>query len=303
MPRLGAMLVFPFVVLFSTGLAVADDQAPGGERPEASQPAPSPANPDRLANLLRAWENRFANLKTLEFSIYQVDRDPESNEQHYEGHAAFQSPKLGYVDIKKIKMAPDDKKKMVPQLDSAKRKVSWPVETTIWTNEELWRYRYDTKRVFISRLNSGSGLRSLKGGPLPFLFNVKAADVQGRFDLVLLDAKETQYLVKVVPKLENDPASFSAAWIVLDAKALLPVRILLLLADEKSTQDYYLSRFQINEPVKDSLFRGVQPGKPWKIVHDRPGHAPTHAKNGAAQRPPHEEAGPPPVEPDVDQPH
>jgi hypothetical protein len=192
MPRLGAILISPLVVFFSVGLAIADDQAPGGERPEASKPAPPPPNPDRLGNLLKAWENRCASLKTLEFSIYQVDRDPDSNEQHFEGHAAFQSPKLGYVDIKKIKMVRDDKKKMVPQLDTGKKKMSWPVETTIWTNEELWRYRYDTKRVFISRLNTGSGLRSLKGGPLPLLFNVKAADVQSRFDMELLDAKETQ---------------------------------------------------------------------------------------------------------------
>jgi hypothetical protein len=301
MPRLKAIFTAPFVVLFATGLAPTDDNTPAGERPQANRPAPSPPNPARLGQLLTAWENRSASRKSLEFALYQIDRDPTSGEQHYEGHAAFQAPKLGYLDIKKIKMIADESKKMVPQLDAGKKRVAWPLETLIWTTKEFWRYRYDTKQLIISRLDSGLGRRSFAEGPVPLLFNVKAADVLKRFEMVLVDAKDKQYLVKVVPKLERDQANFSVAWIVVDAAALLPARILVLSPDKESTQDFYLSRFQVNEPVKESFFRGVVPGKPWKIVHDRSGRAPAKANDAAARRPPQDDAEPP-VEPEADQP-
>jgi len=287
MPRLKAILIPPLVALFASGLALADDKLP--------------PNPARMEPLLKEWEKQSARLKTLEFSIYRIDRDPNGNEQHYEGHVAFKSPKLAYRDLSMVKLVPDDHKKMVPQLDASKKRVSTPLDTTIWSGEELWQYRYATKQVFIFRLDKNLGLQQPEEAPLPLVFNVRVADARKRYDMVLLDENPKQHLLKITPKSQED-RSFSTAWIVLNAKPLLPTRIHLLLPDKKSTEDFYLSQFQANQPVNESFFRVVTPGKPWKVerfpgrqaLARAKGPAPGHPPNGPAQRP---------LAPDVDQPH
>jgi len=250
--------------------------------------------------LLKEWENQSARLKTLEFSIYRIDRDPNGNEQHYEGHVAFKSPKLAYRDLRMVKMVPDDNKKMVPKLDTSKKRVSTPLDTTIWSGEELWHYCYDTKQVFIFRLDKNLGLQQPEEAPLPLVFNVRVADARKRYDMVLLDENPKQHLLKITPKSQED-RSFSTAWIVLNAKPLLPARIHLLLPDKKSTKDFYLSQFQVNQPVNESFFRVVAPGKPWKVERFPGGQAPARAK-GPATRPHSDGQAVRPPAPEVDQP-
>jgi TIGR03009 family protein len=286
MPRLKAILIPPLAALFASGLALADDKLP--------------PNPARMEPLLREWENQNARLKTLEFSIYRIDRDPNGNEQHYEGHVAFKSPKLAYRDLRMVKMVPDDNKKMVPKLDTSKKRVSTPLDTTIWSGEELWQYRYATKQVFIFRLDKNLGLQQPEEAPLPLVFNVTVADARKRYDMVLLDESPKQHLLKITPKSQDD-RSFSTAWIVLNAKPLLPTRILLLLPDKKSTKDFYLSEFQANQPVNESFFRVVAPGKPWTVERYPPSQAPARAKGPAARRHPEGQASRP-LAPDVDPP-
>jgi hypothetical protein len=286
MPRLRAILIPPLVALFGFGLALADDKLP--------------PNPARMDKLLNDWENQNARLKTLEFSIYRIDRDPNGKEQHYEGLVAFKSPKLAYRDLRMVKLVLDDHKNMVPQLDTSKKRVSTAWDTTIWSGEELWHYRYDMKQVFIIRLDKNLGQRQPEEAPLPLVFNMRVADARKRFDLVLVNENPKQHLWKITPRNPDDRC-FSKAWIVLDAKFFLPTRILLLLPDKKSTEDSYLSQFHVNEPVKESYFRGVVPGKPWKIKRDPAGQAPAPAHGPGPRRLPNGQASQP-LAPDVDQP-
>jgi TIGR03009 family protein len=307
MPRLRTILISPLVAVVVTGFAVAAAQDRGGDRPapartKANVPPPLPPNPARMAQLLRDWEGQCSKLKTLEVSIYRIDLAPAwGDEDHYEGHAVFKSPQLAYLDFNKVKLVPNDKKKMVPQLDRNKRRVATAFETIKCTKDEVWQYRSDLHQIFVFPLDKNARKRALEEGPLPFLFNMRAEEAKARYDIDLVEENAKQCLLKIAPKLKEDQESFSTAWVVLDAKFLLPTRILLLAPDKKSTKDFYLSNIKANEPVKDAYFRVGDPGKPWKIERNPGGAAPAQGKglpprrqlNGQAQRLP---------APDVDQP-
>jgi TIGR03009 family protein len=293
MPRLKANLIAPFVILIGTGFTAADDKKRGTEGPaaprsKANGPA-APRNPVSIERLLNEWESHSARLRTLEFSIYRIDRDQNLNEQHYEGHAAFKHPKLVYLDYRKVKLVPDNDEKttkMVPKLDASKKRVSTPLETIMWTDEELWQYHYDTKHVSIFRLNGSLPLAALGEAPYPLVFNVKAVEARKRYEMTLQDPNPGEYLLKITPKRDTDRAHFRAAWYILDAQSLLPKRILLLHPDNQHTEDLTLSNFQANQPVNEAFFRGIVPGKPWKVERQSRNPARAIAKGPVPGRPP-----------------
>ena len=177
-----------------------------------------------------------------------------------------------------------------------------PFETIICTKDEVWQYRFDLKQIFVFPLDKNARKRALEEGPLPFLFNMKADEAKARYDMLLLEEDAKQILLKITPKLKEDLESFSTAWVLLDAKFLLPTRIVLLAPDKKSTKDFYLSNIRANQLVNAAFFRVGDPGKPWKIERNPGGAAPARANGLVPRQQPNGQAAQRPRAADVDQP-
>jgi len=308
MPRLKSIVICPFVALLATGFALAVAQDGGNNRPAAARakvqaPPPIPPDPRRMEELLRLWEKKSKTLSSLEVSIYRIDLSPAwGDEDHYEGHAAFMNPQLAFLDFKKVKLVPDAKKKLVPQVNRNKKRVTTDFETIVCTQNEVWQYRFDNHQIFVFPLDKNARKRALEEGPLPFLFNMKADEAKARYDMELLKEDAKQFLLKITPKVKEDQDSFSIAWIILDAKWLLPTRIVLLGQDGKSTKDFYLSDIKANLPVKDAYFRVGDPGKPWKIERNPGGAAPVRTTRPLPRQQPNDPAAFRPRAADTDQP-
>jgi TIGR03009 family protein len=290
MPRLRKVTSACVATAVAVGSALAMGQD-GGEAPVRPQPpvrraqvapnakgaaAPLKAAPDPalMKKLLKDWEGQSAKLKTLQVSIYRIDTVPDWQEEiHYEGRAAFKAPQLAFLDFKKIKLVKDPKdpkgKKLVAEVKNGKRTLA-PWEMLVMTGDEVWNYKFDVEQCFIFPLPKDQDKRALEGGPLPFLFNMKAAEAERRYHMTLLAQDDKRYLVRVEPLLQQDKEDFSTALVTLERTFLLPERILLLSPDRKSTRDYRLSHHKANLPVADSFFQGVNPGKGWKVVRNPP---------------------------------
>ena len=274
---LGAMLFMGFE------LAVAQQGGRASQQPERRPPAANTQPPLMdMQQLLTLWEGQSAKLQTLDLAIYRIDKDPKwGDEEHYWGHAAFKSPQLAYLDFRKIKMQeqpdPKDKrkKKLVP-LKKDNKLDSVPFETIVCTGQEVWQYRYDVKQIFIFPLDKDQRKRALEEGPLPFLFNMRAADAKQRYNMELQAQNDKQYLVKITPLLKDDQDTFSKAWVYLDKDYLLPTRIYLLGPDKASTKDFQLSQIKPNQNVEPRLFQGVNPGNAFKIQRNPGGPAPAN---------------------------
>jgi TIGR03009 family protein len=297
MSRPRTIWISPLIALFSAVWPLAAAQEVGNERQPAQrrQPAPDPQPPVMtMPQLLADWEGQSKKLETLELAIYRIDKDPQwGDEEHYLGRAAFKNPQLAFLDFRKVKMQeqadPKDKTKktLVPSKKN-NQPVSVPFETIVCTGQEVWQYRYDVKQIFIFPLDKDQRKRALEEGPLPFLFNMRAADAQQRYKMELKGQDAKAYLVRIEPLLQQDQDTFSIAWIYLDKEFLLPTRIFLLAPNGKMTKDFYLSQIKPNKPVDPRLFVGVNPGNQFKIERNPGGPAP--ANNPRARRRQQEDA-------------
>ena len=297
MSRPRTIWISPLIALFSTvlTLAAAQEARNAGQPAKRQLPAEEPQRPlMTMPQLLADWEGQSKKLETLELAIYRIDKDPQwGDEEHYLGRAAFKTPQLAFLDFRKVKMEeqpdPKDKKKkkLVP-LKKNNQIVSVPFETIVCTGLEVWQYRYDVKQIFIFPLDKDQRKRALEEGPLPFLFNMRAADAQQRYAMTLDGQDKNKYLVKIKPLLQQDQDTFSVAWIYLDKQFLLPTRIFLLAPNGKMTKDFHLSQIKPNQKVDPRLFVGVNPGNQFKIERNPGGPAP--ANNPRARRRQQEDA-------------
>jgi hypothetical protein len=131
--------------------------------------------------------------------------------------------------------------------------------------------------------------RALEEGPLPFLFNFKAAEAKKRYIMSLVDDHPNTPTIRIIPRLAIDQESFKVAWVTLDRGVfLLPRRIFLVAPDGKSSKDFQLELVPqvANCAVQDANFQ-PQVTKGWKIVRnpgadDRP--APAGSSTAAPAR-------------------
>jgi len=257
-------------------------QAPAQNQGKA-QPARDPA---KMKWLLQKWEGQSAKLKTLDVRIYRVDQDFRwKDEVHYEGRAIFKYPNLAYLDFSELKLAPNAKGQLapVPDPNNPKARLKTRVETVVCAKDAVWQYLYKGKQIFIFPLAKGERQRALDEGPLPFLFNMKAQEAEARYDMTLEGENAQYYLVKVVPKLDEDKESFRFALLYLEKTYLLPAEIKLLSPDGKSSRDFLLSNPKANKEneIDPKIFEG-RVYKGWAVQ-----------KNPAADAPRQGNAGPP----------
>lgn len=250
-------------------------QVPANTAPPA---APAVAPPQETAaqkaakmkKLLVHWERQSAMLKTLDVTIKRIDKAEAWNvDDVYEGRAILKAPNLAFLDFKKI----------VVEKGKTKRE---PAEQIRCTGSEVWQYKFAEKQLFIYPLDREQRKRALEEGPLPFLFNMKAAEAEARYTMRLLDENAAAYMISVTPKLAIDMESFSKAYIQLDRARLLPTRIYLVHPNGKDTRDYQLSEIRANEPVNDLNFQGASP-RGWRV--ERPSLADGAGAAGNARQP------------------
>jgi len=250
---------------------------------KAADPAQAAAKRAEMERLLVLWEKQSARLTSLDVGFIRIDRSPAWNEKlEYHGRAYLQSPNLACLHFQKLDEKPGEKPKLVEH------------ERIVCTGKDVLQYDYETKQIFRFPLDKQERKKALQEGPLPFLFNMKAAEAKQRYGLTLLDENQKAYLIAIVPHNDNDREVFSKAFIQLSRTTFLPDRLTLLSPNGKDTQDYRFSGIKANGEINQEFFKPLVI-KGWKLV-DNP--APTQA----AQRPPvraAEPAAPPAARPQV----
>jgi TIGR03009 family protein len=252
------------------------------------KPATKPVDPAKMESLLLEWEQNSSQLKTLDVRIYRVVDTPGwGDPDYYEGRALFKSPNLAFIDFRKIKVENKE-----PLRDPQKKNawVSLPNERIVCTGTEVWQYDCDTQQIFIYPLEKDEQKKAIEEGPLPFLFNMRAEDAKRRYEMTLISEDEKGYGIRIKPKLKEDLDSFSTAFVRLDRDLLLPLRIVLVSPDGKTTSYYQLSHMVRNGAINEKNFEGRVLAKPWKVVRnpagdDRPRSGVTRRRRGDAAAP------------------
>jgi TIGR03009 family protein len=234
-------------------------QTPATKRAPAAAPAvkPDPAvekqKEAKMERLLQLWEQRSTRLKSLDVKIKRTDTNPKWKEvEEFLGRAILKSPDLAWLNWDKY-VVKNEKK--VPQ----------PCEQIRCTGTEVWQYLCETSQIHIFPLDQEKQQRALDEGPLPFLFNMRVAEVKQRYLMRYLREDQRSYIIEVTPLKHIDRQSFSKAFLQLDRQYLLPTRIFLFSPDGASTRDLVLTDIKPNAAVAEDNFKG-QPWKGWQVV-------------------------------------
>lgn len=232
-------------------------------RAPAAPPAVPPKPDARMKPILAEWEQRSGRLKSLDVKISRMDIDPAWKEkEQYVGRAFLQSPNLACLDFKKVTPGPEGKNLLVDN------------ERIVCTGTEVWQYKPETKQVFIFPLDKQDQKRALEEGPLPFLFNMRAADAEARYYMSVVKEEKEHFIISIIPKLQIDQESFSKAFLQLNKSTYLPDRILLVSPNGKASKDFRLSEVAPNARINPKNFEGFVPPKPWQVVRDPEGTGP-----------------------------
>lgn len=230
---------------------------PAAEKVRLEQEAKARAEMDRV---LEKWEEKSKKVTSLDVQFDRVDRSVGWGDQYYRGRAMLQSPDHACLEFQKYKLDANGKPaysaskddRPVPQLEPQ------PTERIVCTGSEVLQYSYEDRKVFIYPLDKESRQKALQQGPLPFLFNMKAADARLRYTMILLKQDEKNFLIQILPKEKVDRESFSQAFLWLSKETYLPNQLYLYTVGEKEKQEFQFAgnsnTIQANAPMDGKMF-------------------------------------------------
>jgi TIGR03009 family protein len=267
------VLMLTVAVILAAG-AQGVAQEPRKSDPGAAPPVKAP-DPARMKQLLGVWEQQSAKLTSLDVRIKRLDRSAQWGDEEYAGRAILMSPNLAWLDFQKLVHDEKlDKDRFIPH------------ERIVCTGAEVWQYRSDTHQIFIFTLDKQNQKRAIEEGPLPFLFNMKAADAEARYQMHLVTEMPDYFVISIVPNLQIDRESFSKAFLKLNRQTFLPDRIYLVSPDGKSIKDFTLTSVKPNAAVAPENFKGQVLGPPWTVVKNPVEGGDAPAAPGIGTRPP-----------------
>ena len=224
--------------------------------------------------LLDEWEKQSAKVKSLQVVFERIDRSVKWGAKVSQGTAILKSPDLACLEFKRAIPDADGKPKL--KLNAKGQQVidveKEPYQRVVCTGKEVIQYEWDEKAMYIYPLDREARQRALQQGPLPFLFNMKAADAKERYGMTLIPDERTpnEYRIRVTPRQQADMQDFKTAEIWLSKESFLPNRLVLIPVGDNDLQEFRFTLIAPNKAVDDAFFafRSI-PG--WKVERNEPG--------------------------------
>ena len=252
--------------------------------PVAKAATPRPVDPEAPAKMdaiLKKWEANSVKVTKLDVIFTRIDEERGWGKTTFEGRAVLQSPNLAWLDLQKVEVNEKTKAKEVK-----------PHERIISTGKEIWQYSPPIKQIIIHPLAVEERQRALDQGPLPFLFNMKAAEARKRYAMTLLDETPEVSIIKIVPLLANDLESFEYAIAQLDKVTLQP-RQLRLVDKARDTKDYWITKMDSNPTTDFSKYFVGERYAGWSVERNEGNKNQTPAVGQRPQAKPREAIGMP----------
>ncbi len=219
-----------------------------------------------MNKLLAEWEAQSKKISSIFVAFDRVDQSTAWGEKFYKGSAILRSPDLACLEFTRCQLDANGKPLVKPDA-AGKPKVQLekdPSERIVCTGKEVLQYEWEEKAVYIYPLDKEVRQKALQQGPLPFLFNMKAAEAKARYGMTLLRENEQEYLIRVLPREQIDRSSFDQAFLWLNKKTFLPNKLKLFEVGGKATQEFQFTVVQPNRAVSDEYFKAaITPG--WQV--------------------------------------
>ncbi len=225
-------------------------------QPAAMSPAVDPATAQRMNQLLKEWEERGKGDQGLYAKFTRTDKTVGALEpKKFQGIAWLQRPDKACIQFEEM-VAGQPK----------------PVfhERIIATGEAVYHFRGPERKGFIYPLNPDHQRRELQEGPLPFMFNMQAAEAKRRFDMQVVkeipakDDQPAKCYIKIIPLLPVDREEYHQAVVLLNLETFLPEALRLWGPNDKDTKDYLFQEVQRNPTISPAYFNGRKMAEDFK---------------------------------------
>ena len=217
--------------------------------------------------LLDEWEKQSKKVTSLQVVFERIDRSLKWGDQVYQGQAILKSPDLACLEFKKA--VDDGQGKPVYKTNDKGQKVldveKEPFQRIVCTGKEVLQFEFDEKAIYVYPLDKEARQKALQQGPLPFLFNMKAADARQRYGMTLLDQTKDEYTIAIIPREEIDKQSFNKAFVRLSKANFLPNYLVLLPVGEKEKQEFRFTMIAPNQVVPEGYFHPSIDLVGWKV--------------------------------------
>ena len=180
-----------------------------------------------LRQILDEWEQQSSQIKSLHGrhtrfvynKVFEIEK--RSNGKWY-----LETPDKGRIDLSGIPPKKGEISKRIgaesgkPYRIESDREEMW-----ICSGEEIIIVNGDEKTYEIAPVPEHLRGTNIVNGPLPFLFGMKAADAQRRFEMKLLGNGKTSARIEIVPLRDSDKVNYEKAEIILDKTRYLPIAV------------------------------------------------------------------------------
>ncbi len=264
-------------------------QAPAAVARPAPKPARAPLDPEavkarqvaerkareEMDTLLAEWEKQSKKVASLYVEFERVDLSKAWGDEYFVGQAILKSPDHACLQFKKCKV--DEGGKPIFKADAKGNRImdleKDPTQRIVCTGKDVLQYEWAERVVYVYPLDKEVRQKALQQGPLPFLFNMKAAEAKVRYGMTLLKQNDREYLISVVPNEQIDKESFTQAFVWLSKENFLPRQLQLFpvqneQGQNKETQEFKFTSIKPNAAVDDGLFNPVLQMTGWEVKHN-----------------------------------
>jgi len=180
-----------------------------------------------LDQVLAYWEYKSSQIKRYRCAFRRWEYDPvfgprDTFNTFSEGVIKYSAPDKGLFRVETLKQYKSPERAG----EKPRYEESGAGHYDHWICDGQWIYYFDhqRKKLVQSQLPPDMRGKAISRGPLPFLFNAQADDIQRRFWLRVITPKgvEDEYHLEAVPRTQEDAANFKMIHVIIDRGDYLP---------------------------------------------------------------------------------
>lgn len=233
-------------------------EAPKQPRPSDNPMIIEPVSPE-LKEILDEWEQKSGAIKSLHGRhtrfVYNSVFDLE---KRADGKFYVETPDKGRIDLVGLPPKKNEvSKKVGKQSGKPYRLEADRDEMWICNGDEIVMVNGDEKTYEVAPVPEHLRGTKIIDGPLPFLFGMKSAEAQKRFQLTLLSNTATTVMIQIVPRRQSDADNYKTAEIMLDKKSYLPIAVRMYDQSDSLETVYRFEILDVNNRSLKAKLAGV----------------------------------------------
>ncbi len=214
----------------------------------------SPKHQEYLDQLLAYWEHKSNQIQRYRCTFKRWEYDPvfgppDKCQTYSEGVIKYASPDKGLFRVDQVLeyQAPKNAGEQPTYQPPKKRTTRF--DHWVCDGTSIFQFDYEREQLVQYELPPEMRGRAIVKGPLPFLFNAKADDIQRRFWLHVITPQNMKgkYWLEGVPKTAEDAADFQKIHIIIDEADYLPEAMVLFSPSYVPGKNEARTTFQFND--------------------------------------------------------